>query len=81
MVTGSVREMPIGAPGPCCSAQTWRVTMDPLQARLQEILPGEHPGSAERGASAVAPVYTCVEAWLPTGRDRLRRSIASEACI
>ncbi|MEF8727925.1 MAG: hypothetical protein V5B34_06900 [Accumulibacter sp.] len=55
--------------------------MDPLQARLQEILPGEHPGSAERGASTVAPVCACVEAWLPTGRDRLRRSIASDACI
>lgn len=55
--------------------------MDPLQARLQEILPGEHRGSAERGASTVAPVCACLEAWMPTGRDRLRRSIASDACI
>ncbi len=54
--------------------------MGPLQARRKEILPGEHPCSAERGASTVAPVYACVEAWVSTGRDRLRGSIASDAC-
>ncbi|MBL8390650.1 MAG: hypothetical protein JNN21_02100 [Candidatus Accumulibacter sp.] len=55
--------------------------MSPLQARLKEVLPGEHPGSAEHGASTVAPVHACVEAWMPTDRDGLRSSIASEACI
>ena len=35
--------------------------MSQWQARLQEVLPGERPGSAEHGQSGVAPVPACVE--------------------
>jgi len=54
--------------------------MSQMHARLKEVLSGEHPGSAEHGAASVTPVYACVEAWMPTDRDRPRGCIRSDAC-